>query len=149
MVSLNLFSLLCDGTKPVTTASMVSITKFGGPILYLVIYSCILFAVLVWFDSGSNLPRKARRVGDQHGENYVRGSGEANDVLLEADDVSRSNDPLRVMNVTKAFRGSDSKAVENVSFGVSHDTIMALLGPNGAGKTTIINIIRKCPLSPA
>ncbi|TDL17229.1 P-loop containing nucleoside triphosphate hydrolase protein [Rickenella mellea] len=142
LVSLNLFSLLCDGTKPVTTASMVSIEKFGGPILYLIIYSCILFAVLVWFDSGSNLPRRARRVGDQHVGSNLGGSDQGSDVTHEANDVLRSNDPLRVMNVTKAFRGSDSKAVENVSFGVSHDTIMALLGPNGAGKTTTIDIIR-------
>ncbi len=57
-VSVNLFSLLCDGTNPVTTSSLGDISRYGGPILYLFIYGFVLFAILVWVDSGSLLPRK-------------------------------------------------------------------------------------------
>ena len=31
--------------------------RFGGPIIYLIVYSIILFAFLVWFDSGSKLAK--------------------------------------------------------------------------------------------
>ncbi|KAG2043689.1 hypothetical protein BDR03DRAFT_978110 [Suillus americanus] len=41
-VSVNLFSLLCDGTTPVTMASLGDILRYGGPIIYLIVYGCIL-----------------------------------------------------------------------------------------------------------
>lgn len=115
--------------------------KFGGPITYLIVYIIALFAFLVWFDSGSKFPRlmpskKRSTSSDQTGET-------ANDVLEEEQTVSGSSDPLRVLHVSKKFKGSAIKAVDDVSFGVAHDTILALLGPNGAGKTTTFNIIRE------
>ena len=64
------------------------------------------------------------------------------DVDDEAAVVSDSADALRVLNVVKAFGKASNRVVDNVSFGVSQDTIFALLGPNGAGKTTTFNIIR-------
>jgi ABC-type transport system involved in cytochrome bd biosynthesis fused ATPase/permease subunit len=133
--------LLCDGSEELTTASLGSITKFGGPIAYLIIYSLVLFAILVWFDSGSSLPRKfiAAR-GRRRGSDGDTTSVES-DVRDETDAVVNSQDPLRVVHVSKSFGGS-AKAVDDVSFGVSRDTILALLGPNGAGKTTSFNIIR-------
>ena len=57
-VSVNLFSLLCDASTDLSTASMGAITKYGGPIVYLIVYSIILFIILVWFDSGSKMPRR-------------------------------------------------------------------------------------------
>ena len=63
------------------------------------------------------------------------------DVEKEAIAVADSDDILRVLDVEKTF-GGDNKVVDDVSFGVSRDTIFALLGPNGAGKTTTFNIIR-------
>ena len=64
------------------------------------------------------------------------------DVDDEAEKVTNSADALRVLSVVKAFGSADNRVVDNVSFGVSQDTIFALLGPNGAGKTTTFNIIR-------
>lgn len=115
--------------------------KFGGPITYLIVYILVLFAFLVWFDSGSKLPRfipakKKARSRETHGE--LR-----DDVREEEQAVSESTDPLRVLHVSKKFTGSSVKAVDDVSFGVAQDTILALLGPNGAGKTTTFNIIRE------
>ncbi|KAI0327677.1 P-loop containing nucleoside triphosphate hydrolase protein [Cubamyces sp. BRFM 1775] len=152
-VSVNLFSLLCDGTHPVTASSLGAISRYGGPILYLFIYGFVLFAILVWVDSGSLLPRKithARKraasppigtIGDS-AVAALPGKVAGKDVDDEAAVVSDSADALRVLNIVKAFGKASNRVVNNVSFGVSQDTIFALLGPNGAGKTTTFNIIR-------
>jgi ABC-type sugar transport system ATPase subunit len=64
------------------------------------------------------------------------------DVAAEARAVAHSSDALRLLHLTKAFGGN--KVVDDVSYGVSRDTIFAMLGPNGAGKTTTFNMIRMC-----
>ena len=46
---------------------------------------------------------------------------------------------LEVQNLSRAFRGL--VAVNNVSFDVAANEIVALIGPNGAGKTTCFNMI--------
>ncbi|KAI0756145.1 P-loop containing nucleoside triphosphate hydrolase protein [Daedaleopsis nitida] len=144
-VSVNLFSLLCDGSNPVTTSSLGDISRYGGPILYLFVYAFVLFGVLVWVDSGSIIVRKFSQFRKSRlGPGAVSGSARAagRDVDDEAEKVTSSADALRVMNVVKAFGSVDNRVVDNVSFGVSRDTIFALLGPNGAGKTTTFNVIR-------
>lgn len=141
-VSVNLFSLLCLGDN-FTTSQIGDILRFGGPILYLIVYCFVLMAILVWYDSSGSL-RPA-----QGWLRFFRGSGKqvetpttGEDVLKEAKDASASDDLLRVLNVSKTF--GKNKVVDNVSLGVSRDTIFALLGPNGAGKTTTFNMIREC-----
>jgi len=58
----------------------------------------------------------------------------AKDVFEETESVEKStSDFLRVLHVSKTFKGSDTKAVDDVSFGVAKDTVFAMLGPNGAG----------------
>lgn len=145
-VSVNLFSLLCDDDEPATTASMGMMSRFGGPIVYLIVYAFVLFGILVWVDSGSVLPRRfsssRKRPHSRNADvSAARGVGRK-DVDDEAAAVASSSDALRVLNVVKAFGSSDNRVVDNVSFGVSQDTIFALLGPNGAGKTTTFNMIR-------
>jgi ATP-binding cassette subfamily A (ABC1) protein 3 len=66
----------------------------------------------------------------------------APDILAESRRVASSDDPLRVLSISKRFKGAPSPAVNDVSFGVGIETL-GLLGPNGAGKTTTFNIIRK------
>ncbi len=46
---------------------------------------------------------------------------------------------LVVENVSKSFGGV--KAISNVSFSLSGNSLLGIIGPNGAGKTTLINII--------
>jgi ABC-type multidrug transport system ATPase subunit len=94
-------------------------------------------AILVWHDtSGSLRPTQGwfRRSNNSGPTNTEE------DVLKEANEASASDDLLRVLNVSKTF--GKNKVVDNVSLGVSQDTIFALLGPNGAGKTTTFNAIR-------
>jgi len=62
------------------------------------------------------------------------------DVAAEASAVAKSQDSLRVVNVTKVYDGN--VVVDNVSFGVAQGDVLALLGPNGAGKTTTFDMIR-------
>ena len=45
---------------------------------------------------------------------------------------------LEIKNLSKNFDGI--KAVQNCSFDVKENEIVALVGPNGAGKTTVFNI---------
>ena len=139
-VSVNLFSLLCDGNTNLSTKAIDVITKFGGPITYLIVYILVLFAFLVWFDSGSKLPRlvSAREThASRKGDDRIL----PEDVRSETEKVLNSSDPLRVMRVNKTFTGTSTPAVDDVSFGVPQNTVLALLGPNGAGKTSTFNII--------
>ncbi|KAF9235154.1 hypothetical protein BU15DRAFT_78325 [Melanogaster broomeanus] len=143
LVSVNLFSLLCNGTTPVTTASMGDILRYGGPILYLFVYGFVLFGILVWVDSGSVIPRRSLKTREQEAhfdEDKATNELSRQDVARETRAVAESNDALRVLHVTKSFDGN--RVVDNVSFGVSRDTIFAMIGPNGAGKTTTFGMIR-------
>jgi ATP-binding cassette subfamily A (ABC1) protein 3 len=139
LVSIDLFSLLCSGGV-VTSSNLGDIERYGGVLLYLIIYGLVLFGILVWVDSGSILLRLRRAPARSDSTRKV-----IPDVVAEEKSVSKSNDSLRVLQVTKSFGGN--VVVDDVSFGVSKETIFALLGPNGAGKTTIFNIIREHLLS--
>jgi ATP-binding cassette subfamily A (ABC1) protein 3 len=140
-----MFSLLCEGNSVVNTTALGSIEKFGGPILYLFVYSFVLLLILVWADSGSRVPRRLRpRKGTSSGSGTMSSSKE-DDVIAAADAVSKSDDLLRVLNVSKTYNGN--QVVDDVSLGIPRDTLFALLGPNGAGKTTTFNIIRECASS--
>ncbi|KAF8497976.1 hypothetical protein BU17DRAFT_103158 [Hysterangium stoloniferum] len=143
LVSVNLFSLLCEDGE-FSTSSLGSIKKFGGPIAYLIIECLLFFAVLVYVDSGSVLPRRLQLTRPPTRDvPPTSDNAQDKDVSGETAAVETSvTDLLRVLHVSKTFNRSHSKAVDNVSFGVSQDTVFALLGPNGAGKTSIFNIIR-------
>ncbi|KAF8435684.1 hypothetical protein L210DRAFT_3452656 [Boletus edulis BED1] len=142
-VSINLFSLLCDGSTQVTTSTLGDIMRYGGPIAYLIVYGFVLLGILVWADSGSIVPRRFLKTHEQQvrlDENLTANEISRQDVTREAKAVVQSSDALRVLRVTKSFDGN--RAVDDASFGVSKDVIFAMLGPNGAGKTTTFNMIR-------
>jgi ABC-type multidrug transport system fused ATPase/permease subunit len=121
---------------------MGSIMRYGGPIAYLIVYSFVLLAILVWVDSGTRLPRRLGlpRRASLHGRSLELSR---QDVIAEAKEATSSEDLLRVLSVSKSYQAE--KVVDDVSVAVSRDTLFALLGPNGAGKTTTFNMIREWP----
>ncbi|CAG8974936.1 hypothetical protein HYALB_00007613 [Hymenoscyphus albidus] len=135
-IALNLFSTTCSGRELSTTPG--GILQYGGPILYLIIQILFLFAILLWYDSGSILAWYRR----------VRGSPPVEPVQTialeeqadELERISSTNDGLRVLGLTKSF--GRMTAVENLNFGIKRGEVFALLGPNGAGKSTTISLIR-------
>ncbi|KAG9049313.1 hypothetical protein FS837_010632 [Tulasnella sp. UAMH 9824] len=144
LVSLNVFSLRCDGFGNYTTDSMGGMKFYGGPILYFILYIVIFFSLLVWIDSGYPLPSRLSSIRATKGQDdSTAASYQAPDVAAERQRVlaPSNNDPLRVLGISKQFARSKVKAVDGVTFGVGGETV-GLLGPNGAGKTTTFNMIR-------
>ncbi|KAL6361883.1 hypothetical protein LRP88_05363 [Fusarium phalaenopsidis] len=139
-VTTNLFSTACDENTVTTNPS--GILYYGGPILYLILQSFILFGLIIWFDTGSagaslrglfeGRRKKAETEEETPNEDVV-------DELSRLADNADDNG-LRVMHLTKSFRRNT--AVDNVSFGIKRGEVFALLGPNGAGKSTTISLVR-------
>ncbi len=50
---------------------------------------------------------------------------------------------IRLTDVSKAFRGTDSPAVENLSLSVEEGETVVLVGPSGCGKTTTLKMINR------
>ena len=140
LVSLNVLSVSCHGTALISYPG--DINAYGGPILYLVVQSGLLFGLLVWWDFGSRVKILAKKdrpyPEDQEFEDI--------DILAEAHRSMNSDDPLRVIHASKRFSGKS--VLDNVTFGVAQSEVFALLGPNGAGKTTLMALIRgELPMS--
>jgi ATP-binding cassette, subfamily A (ABC1), member 3 len=134
-VAFNIFSLDCRGQDLATYPG--EITLYGGPILYLIVQFFVLFGLLLWVEGGPRLSVfRARFKSDD----VERKRSEDEAVSNELERISRTNDGLRVLHVTKTF--GKFVAVEDVTFGVRRGEVFALLGPNGAGKTTTISLIR-------
>lgn len=136
-VALNVFQVSCNNT--VISTNPGDIKLYGGPIVYLLMQSFVLFGILLWYDSGTFFPKwwfqrtvTARPLEEEDISDP--------DILREAQNVRNSTGGLRILNVTKAF--GSNVAVENVTFGVGSGEVFALLGPNGAGKSTVISLIR-------
>ena len=137
-VSLNEFSINCRGPS-LYVSSPADIDAYGGPILYLIIQSLLLFAFLVWWDSGSKwgiFRRKKAR--DEDSEDVASMEPEV------ADEVTRvrnsTTDGLRILHLSKRY--GKNLAVDDITFGVKRGEVFALLGPNGAGKSTTVSMIR-------
>ncbi|KAL2115959.1 hypothetical protein VTJ04DRAFT_10214 [Mycothermus thermophilus] len=144
-IALNIFSTACDGDQ--LAANPGGMVQYGGPIVYLIAQSILLFVILVWAD-GAHKPttsslRSLFRRSPRTPEPSTPPSDEelANELLrVTSTDPSQSNDGLRVLHLTKSF--GKNTAVDNVTFSVPHGEVFALLGPNGAGKSTTISLIR-------
>lgn len=135
--ALNIFSILCRDREVASYPGEISL--YGGPILYLIVQSFILFGLLLWFDRGPLLFSRSR--GKSRPEDIEKTTDTVDeDISNELKRVSSSNDGLRVLHLTKTF--GKFVAVQNVTFGVCRGEVFALLGPNGAGKTTTISLIR-------
>ncbi|PGH09402.1 hypothetical protein AJ80_07677, partial [Polytolypa hystricis UAMH7299] len=135
-ISLNTFSILCKDKEVKSYPG--EITLYGGPILYLIIQTFVLFGLLLWWDSGPLFRRIKAKLKSEDDEDIVDAADA--DVNNELSRVTSSNDGLRVLHLSKSFGKFD--AVQDVTFGVSRGEVFALLGPNGAGKSTTISLIR-------
>ena len=136
-VALNVFSIDCRDRSIASYPG--NITLYGGPILYFIAQSVVLFGLLLWRDSGSIWDKIRRR---QYKPEDVEDSDVMDDeIRTEIKRVNASpTDGLRVLDQTKAFGGN--VAVQDITFGVQRGEVFALLGPNGAGKSTTISLIR-------
>ena len=50
---------------------------------------------------------------------------------------------LEIKNLNFAYHGKDgeTKALDNISFGIEEGEFVGLVGPSGCGKTTILNLL--------
>ncbi|KAM0439998.1 hypothetical protein ACHAPT_001100 [Fusarium lateritium] len=140
-VTTNLFSTACDENTVTTNPS--GILYYGGPILYLILQSLLLFGLIIWFDTGS--AGMSLRSFFEGRRKKVEAEEETphEDVMAERSRVAgdgADENGLRVLHLTKSFR--NNTAVDNVTFGIKRGEVFALLGPNGAGKSTTISLIR-------
>lgn len=142
LLALNEFSLLCRDKEVVSYPG--SLTVYGGPILYLLVQSALLFLVLVWYDSGYKPPflAKSSRHLISHAEETVPIPA---DVLAETKRTEEGNDPLRVLHLSKSF--AHTPAVSDLTFGIPTGAVFALLGPNGAGKVRLPSLFLSLPSS--
>ncbi|PPQ79372.1 hypothetical protein CVT25_002642 [Psilocybe cyanescens] len=143
LVSVNMFSLGCKGSNFAGNRSLISLTKLGGPLLYLILYAIGLFSILVWLGSGS-ISLASLRKRSRSGTNSASSVRPPSD-KIEADkkDFSVSSDSTSLLEVAGVSKKFNHKSVtDDVNISVPRDTIFALLGPNGAGKTTTFNMIR-------
>ncbi|PWN47688.1 hypothetical protein IE53DRAFT_390183 [Violaceomyces palustris] len=150
----NLFSLLCDGRGGYSENSLGSLPKFGGPVLYLILWGVICFSILIWTDSGKASPFgnlrlafwKRREVGgvegDEESKIRTQGPGVADEVLrLESQQgEDGSKDALITSHLYKSY--GSLLAVDDFTLGVGREETVALLGINGGGKTTVHSMIK-------
>ncbi|KAH6912560.1 nod factor export ATP-binding protein I [Coprinopsis sp. MPI-PUGE-AT-0042] len=139
-VSTGALELVCNGTSVgdgiVGASGMISIKRFGGPIVYLLIQMLILVALLVWF-SGSQMTANLKHISALF--KSLQKPADTQDELVSMEEAEKGGDALRVLSVSKTY---DEKVIDDVSVSMPKDTVFALLGPNGAGKTTMLNMIR-------
>ncbi|KAF1914834.1 hypothetical protein BDU57DRAFT_305757 [Ampelomyces quisqualis] len=137
LLSLNSFSVLCDGTQIPSYPGALPV--YGGPILYLIVQAILLFVALVWWDSGYRPAIFNREKGRQkHTEESVETIPPA--VAAEITRTEQSKDSLRALHLQKTF--GSNHAVNDISFGIPQGQVFGLLGPNGAGKSSTISLIR-------
>lgn len=134
-VALNVFNSTCKGRQFASYPG--DITMYGGPILYLILQSLILFSILLWWDSGSLYQRIRQKQKSTEPEERLAAEPEVSNELAR---VASSKGGLRVSHLSKKFK--KNLAVDDVSFAVEKGEVFALLGPNGAGKSTIISMVR-------
>jgi ATP-binding cassette subfamily A (ABC1) protein 3 len=136
IVGLNLFGLLCSGSPPEKASYAGDINLYGGPILYLIIQSLLMFAFLIWNDHNFTLGkagRKKRQSGSPNLDQENTHSKEP-EVIEEEDRAIESDNGLRALHVNKVYNSSKAgkvHAVVDVTFGIKRGEVFGLVGPNG------------------
>jgi ATP-binding cassette, subfamily A (ABC1), member 3 len=118
-------------------------SRFGGPILYLILFGFVFMWILTAHDSGtlrfSYCFRRKKAVAGTSSYEMTPSIGE--DVKAEVKTALTSSDILRVQRISKAF--GENQVVDDLTFSMGKNVMFAMLGPNGCGKTTTINMIRE------
>ncbi|KAK0629092.1 hypothetical protein B0T17DRAFT_589023 [Bombardia bombarda] len=169
-LALNLFSASCDGNNLAPNPG--GILQYGGPILYLIVQSILLFLLLIWLDGGNAGADFKKLFTFWRRRKPAAISGDGADEVAAVSDEEVANELLRVKSSNHTAVYKDGKglngggvsstntntdglrvvnltktfgsntAVDNVTFGIQRGEVFALLGPNGAGKSTTISVIR-------
>lgn len=133
IVGLNLFGLLCSGSPPQKATYGGGINLYGGPILYLIIQSLLMFAFLIWYDHNFTFGNTGRK------KDVSTVDGEAMDtrepeVSEEEARAVNSEDGLRALHVNKTYssmKAGKVHAVVDLTFGIKRGEVFGLVGPNG------------------
>ncbi len=132
-VSANLFNLLCDGRGGFSNVPNRALEKFGGPILYLVLWILVAGALTVFLDEGIPISLIARKLlrrdklslkEDAEADLRMPGAG-------VAQEAQRANDPansdiLKVQHLTHNY--GPLVVVDDVSFSLPAAETFALVG---------------------
>ncbi|SJX63695.1 related to ATP-binding cassette, sub-family A [Sporisorium reilianum f. sp. reilianum] len=154
-VSVNLFNLLCNGSGGYKAGGIAAIELLGAPIVYLIAWALVCFAILVAHDSGyplvpawlGFLRRKHRKstttsasphVADEEAKVQPAGQGVHEEAMRL--DSRGCDDVLQAKHLDKSYGAL--LAVDDVSLGVRREETVALLGINGGGKTTTHALLR-------
>jgi ATP-binding cassette subfamily A (ABC1) protein 3 len=142
IISMNMFHSLCRGTPPKIVTYPGEISLYGGPILYLIGQTLVMFGILLVVDYKWTVGWFAKRAPVKDTEDQeTRGK----EVSEEIERVANATDGLRVQHLTRFFKSrqhGNTTAVDDVTFGVKKGEVFAIVGPNGAGKSTTIGMLR-------
>lgn len=147
-VTVNMFGILCGFGDQISY--MGDIRAYGGPILYLILQSLVLFGFLVCWDSGKfhNTFYKLRFLFKKNGTPGKHENHNDDTIIPDVLDEEKKffgnrhvySNGLIVHDVSKVY--GNKRVVNKATFSVKPGDCFALLGPNGAGKTTTFNMIR-------
>jgi ABC-type multidrug transport system fused ATPase/permease subunit len=139
IVSLNLFSVLCQGAPPTKATNPGAFNLYGGPLMFLIAQIAVMFSILVWSDHRFSLGKLRKPGVKEIRRDQERGVGFVErEVADEEARVMRENDSLTVLHTDKVFKSFGRKkvqAVDDLTFGVKQGEIFALVGPNGGTLT--------------
>lgn len=139
-VALNIFATSCNDDAFASNPG--ALTLYGGPIIYLIVQSLVLFLILVYWDSGKSFLSCSRRSSNTSGpENAMTSNDKTSSTETEStDNIIKSSDPIQVLSLRKTY--NKYVALDSISLSVRRSEVFALLGPNGAGKSTAVSLIR-------
>ncbi|KAL1437474.1 hypothetical protein MTO96_048860 [Rhipicephalus appendiculatus] len=125
-----------------------------GQIVLIMLVSVLIYALLLWYLDNVwpfqyGIPKHPLfflqksywyTELDHDSEGVAGQEGNANDNVFEPPPPD-AHTTIALSHVTKKFRGTNKKAVDNLSLEIFDGQLTVLLGHNGAGKTTTMNMI--------
>ncbi|KAF4631693.1 hypothetical protein G7Y89_g6438 [Cudoniella acicularis] len=141
----NNYDVLCGKYGVADTSNPFAYVRYGSVYTNLIIQIVFLVTILVIYEYGSAdwVRRNITNRAVPARLHYTVESGNPIEMAEKNATATSTGDRSQVLNVSKVSKFFGKLfAVENVSFDIAANEILALLGGNGAGKTTVINMIR-------